>query len=519
MPNERLSVRKIREILRLKWELKLRNRQVSRSCSVSHNTVREYVFRATKAGLSWPLPAGMDDGALERLLFPVPVKVAAEDRNMPSMEYLRKELGRKHVTLMLLWQEYKEGNPEGYQYSQFCEIYRRWAGKLDVVLRQEHRAGEKLFVDYAGSTIPVVDRKTGEITQAELFVAVLGASNYTYAEATSSQSLQNWISSHIRAFEYFGGAPDIVVPDNLKSGVTKACRYEPDLNPTYHEMAVHYNTTVIPARAAKPRDKAKVEAGVLIAERWILAALRNRTFFSLQEVNEAIRELLERLNGRKFKKLDTNRRDLFESLDKPALKPLPTERYEYAEWKRSRVNIDYHIEVDSHYYSVPYQLIHKEVEVRLNPSTVEVIFGGRRVASHQRSYKKGSFTTITEHRPKSHQKHLEWTPSRIIRWAEGIGPSTAQVVKTIMESKPHPEQGYRSCLGILRLGKRYSESRLEAACQRALAFKTCSYRSVDSILKTGLDRQMPMVAEKEKSGKASAPAPVHPNIRGGDYYH
>ncbi|OIJ73042.1 MAG: integrase [Deltaproteobacteria bacterium GWC2_55_46] len=516
MPNERLSMRKIREILRLKWELKLRNRQVSRSCAVSHNTVREYVFRATQAGLSWPLPAEMDDGALERLLFPAPVKVAAEDRNMPAMEYLRKELGRKHVTLMLLWQEYKEGNPEGYQYSQFCEIYRRWTGKLDVVLRQEHRAGEKLFVDYAGSTIPVVDRMTGEITKAELFVAVLGASNYTYAEATSSQSLHNWISSHIRAFEYFGGATDIVVPDNLKSGVTKACRYEPDLNPTYHEMAVHYGTTVMPARAGKPRDKAKVEAGVLIAERWILAALRNRTFFSISDVNEAICELLERLNGRKFKKLDTCRRDLFETLDKPVLKPLPAERYEYAEWKRSRVNIDYHIEVDAHYYSVPYQLIHKEVEVRLNPSTVEVIFGGRRVASHQRSYKKGGFTTTTEHRPKSHQKHLEWTPSRIIRWAESIGPCTAEVVKTIMESKPHPEQGYRSCLGILRLGKRYSEARLEAACQRALTFKTCSYRSMDSILKTGLDKQMPMMAEDKKK---TVPAPVHQNIRGGNYYH
>jgi len=513
MAAEKLSMRKIREVLRLYLGLGLKKRQIARSCNISHSTVLEYIRRAERAGLGWPLPEGLDDAAIESRLFAPLVISRSCVRPMPEMDYIHRELRRDGVTLQLLWSEYKDKEPAGYQYSQFCERYRRWAGRLDVVLRQEHRAGEKLFVDYAGSTMPVVDRTTGEIMAVQIFVAVLGASSYTYAEATLDQSLPNWISSHIRAFEYFGGTTDILIPDNLKSGVTRTCRYEPDLNPTYHDCAAHYGAAVIPARPYKPRDKAKVESAVLVVTRWIIAALRNRTFFSLSELNEAIGGLLERLNTRKFKKLNTTRRELFETIDKPALKPLPAERYEYAEWKKATVNIDYHIEVEGHYYSVPYQLVCKKVEARLTFRTVEVIYNGRRIATHARSHVRGRFTTIGDHRPKSHQKHLEWTPSRIIRWAEETGPSTAELFKNILSTRPHPEQGFRACLGILRLRKKHSPERLEAACRRAISIRSYSYRSVKSILESCLDR-LPLLEEK-----VALPDITHNNIRGGGYYN
>lgn len=513
MAGRRLSVRKIKEVLRLKVEHRLSDRQIASSCSISHITVKGYIRRAEEAGLSWPLPPDLDDSALEELLFPAPQKIPEEERNIPPLDYLHKELRRKGVTLQLLWHEYKEANPNGYQYSQFCEHYRRWKAKLDVSLRHEHKAGEKLFVDYAGQTVPIVDSQTGEVREAQIFVATLGASNYTYAEATLSQDLPSWINCHVHAFEFFQGTPDIVVPDNTKSGVTKACRYEPDINPTYQDLAEHYGTTIIPARTYKPRDKAVVESAVLMVERAVLAPLRNRTFFSLAELNGAIWEKIEGLNDRKFQKLDTTRRELFESLDKPALKTLPAQRYEYAQWKKARVNIDYHIEVDRHYYSVPYQLVKEQVDVRLTATTVEVFHKGRRVASHPRSYRAGKATTTHEHRPKSHQRYLEWTPSRITRWAAKNGPNTGELVTRILESKPHPEQGYRSCLGIMRLGKRYTPERLEAACARALAIKAHSYKSVASILKNALDSQ-PLPYGRGSTAKTIH----HPNIRGKDYY-
>ncbi|MEW6116918.1 MAG: IS21 family transposase [Nitrospirota bacterium] len=346
MANKKVSMRKIREILRLYYELKLGKKQIARACSVSPSTVVEYVRRAKKALISWPLPADLDDAAIEALLFPAEPSPKAAVRPLPPMEELHCDLRKKGVTLQLLWLEYKEKYPEGYQYSQFCERYRRWEKTVDVTLRQEHKAGEKMFVDFAGHTIPIVDSTTGEVTDAEVFVAVLGASNYTYAEAVSSQDLPSWIGAHVRAFEYFQGITALIIPDNLKSGVTKPCRYEPDLNPTYRDLCQHYGTVCIPARVRKPRDKAKVEAGVLLVTRWILAALRHHTFFSLAELNAKIRELLERLNGRPFRRLATTRKELFESIEKPSLKPLPATRYEYAEWKRTTVNIDYHIEVD-----------------------------------------------------------------------------------------------------------------------------------------------------------------------------
>jgi transposase len=417
------------------------------------------------------------------------------------------------VTLTLLWHEYKVAFPDGYQYSWFCDQYRAWSAKLDVVMRQEHRAGEKLFVDYAGQTVEVVDRRTGEIRAAQIFVAVFGASSYTYAEATWTQQLPDWIGAHVRAFSFFGGTSELLVPDNLRSGVSKAHRYEPDLNPTYQDLASHYGVAVLPARVRKPRDKAKAEAGVLLVERWILAALRNRTFFSLEEVNREIARLLERLNTRPFKKLPASRRALFDQLDRPALRPLPAQPYEFAEWKKVRVNIDYHVEVDGHYYSVPYQLVRKSLEARYSERTVECFHKGQRVASHVRSHLKGRHTTVVEHMPTSHRSYAEWTPQRLIRWAEKTGPAIAGVVQTILERRAHPQQGFRSCLGIMRLGKSFGEQRLEAACRRALTLGACSYKSIESILRQGLDRKA--LPEQQDLDLSIA----HENIRGSDYYH
>lgn len=509
-------MRKIKEVLRLHFEHQQSARQIAHSCDIARSTVKEYLHRAEQAKVIWPLSGEMDDATLENRLFPPAPLISSEKRQMPPMEYLHQERKRKGVTLQLLWHEYKETNPDGYQYSQFCELYRQWTQKLDVCLRQEYRAGEKLFVDYAGQTIPIRDPLTGETREAYLFVATLGASNYTFAEATLSQNLPSWIQSHVHAFEFFTGVAEILIPDNLKTGVTHPCRYEPDINPTYLDLAEHYGAVVIPARVRKAKDKAKVESAVLIAERWILAALRNRIFFSLEELNEAIREKLQDFNLRKFQKLETTRKELFENLDRPALKPLPEKPYEYAEWKKATVNLDYHIEVDHHYYSVPYQLTREQVEVRITLTTIEVLFKNRRVASHARSYRKGAFTTLKEHMPKAHQQYLEWTPSRIIRWAAQIGPHTEELITQILERKPHPQQGFRSCLGIIRLGKLYSQERLEAACAYAISIQGFSYKSVQSILKNRLDQKHTLLPIREES-TLLLPLP-HPNIRGKEYY-
>lgn len=505
-------MRKLKEVLRL-HQLGLGQREIARCCSSSQSTVHNYLKRAETAGVEWPLPADLDDAQLEELLFGRRRVKARYEKAEPDFAVVHEQLTwHKYVTLQLLWEEYSEQHPGGYRYSRFCELYRSWRRKLDVVLRQEHRAGEKLFVDYAGATVPIENSRTGEVRQAQIFVAVLGASSYSYAEATWSQQLPDWLGSHVRAFEFFGGAPEIAVPDNLRSGVTRACRYEPDLNRSYQDLATHYGVAVVPARPGKPRDKAKVEAGVQVVERWIVAALRKRRFRSLGELNQAIAELLERINRRAFRKRSGSRLSLYESLDRPALKPLPVERYEFAEWKTARVNIDYHIEVERHYYSVPYQLVGQLVEARLTAGTLEVFHRGRRVASHPRSQEPYRQTTVHEHRPNSHQQHLEWTPSRLIDWARNVGPATAEVFETILASKPHPEMGYRSCLGILRLSKMHSAERVEAASRRALHFDACSYQSLKSMLASGLDRQPLDDSAPERT-------PVeHPNIRGADYY-
>jgi transposase len=508
-------MRKIKEVLRLHFEKGLSAREIARSLDIGRGTIKNYLDRVQEAGLRWPLPAEIDEATLERQLFPPIPPIAQEKRPMPPMEYLHQELRKKGVTLQLLWHEYKERSPDGYQYSQFCRLYHQWAEKLDPCLRQEYRAGEKLFVDYGGQTMEITDSETGEIHEAQIFVATLGASNYTFAEATLSQDLPSWIQSHVHAFEFFQGVTEILTPDNLRDAVTRSCRYEPDLNASYREMAEHYGAVIIPARVGKPRDKAKVEAGVLQVQRWVLAPLRHRTFFSLAELNEAIQKQLEFLNNRPFEKLQATRKSLFETLEKPVLKPLPIDRFVFAEWKTARVNIDYHIEVDRHYYSVPYQLIHEKVEIRLTGTTVEVFLKGRRVTSHLRSYLPGKYTTLSEHMPKSHQKHLEWTPSRLIQWAATIGPHTQRLVTFILENRPHPEQGYRSCLGVLRLKKRYTPERLEAACARALTFKAYSYKNVESILKNGLDQQ-PL--DRSLSSQTRLPLLEHENLRGRHYY-
>jgi len=508
-------MRKIREVLRLRYGHKQTTRDIGISCSIGRTTVSKYLQRATDAGLSWPLPADLDDESLELLLFPEPPVIPSGERPLPDWNYIHKELRRKGVTRFLLWQEYKSGNEAGLQYSQFCDRYMQWRGRQDLVMRQLHKAGEKLFIDYAGHTVPITSRLTGEVHFAEIFVAVLGASNYTYCEATLSQSLPDWIASHIRAFEFFGGTPEMLVPDNLKAGVTSPHLYEPDLNPTYLDLAKHYNVAVVPARVRRPKDKAKAESGVQVAEQWILARLRNRTFFSLAELNEAIAKLLSEMNNRPFQKLDGCRYSMFEAVDKDVLKPLPDRQYQYAEWKKARVHIDYHVKVEKHHYSVPYQLVKQELDVRLSAMTVELFLKGKRVASHVRCKKKRGFTTLTEHMPSSHKHYAEWTPERLVRWADEAGGQTAKLIETILLSHHHPQQGFRSCLGIMSLGKTYGSNRLEAACNRALAYKTTSYKSIESILKTGLDSQ-PIPDQTEPQMELAID---HGNIRGPGYYN
>jgi len=461
--------------------------------------------------LSWPLPEALDEDQLYQMLFLKPAPASERVIPQPDWKTIHKELRRKSVTRRLLWLEYREAHPDGYGYSYFCEIYRLWAKKLDPPMRLTHKAGEKMFVDYAGQTVRIVDQETGEIRQAHIFVAVLGASNYSYAEAQWAEDLPNWIGGHVRALDFFGGVPEIIIPDNPKVGVKHPSRYEPDINPTYQDMAEHYNTVVLPARVRRPKDKAKVEVGVQVVERWILARLRNRTFFGLAELNQSIRELMEEINGRIMEHLGKSRREFFEELDLPALKPLPAEPYQFAIWKKAKVNIDYHVEFEKHYYSVPYRLIGEKVFIRAAERTVEVFHKRRRVASHPRSRARGRHTTQAEHMPANHRHYAEWSPERFLRWAEEIGLQTRALIETALTSRRHPQQAYRTCLGILGLAKRYTKERLEAASGRALASGIRSYRGIKNILDTGLD-QVPL------EEPISTPLDPHANIRGSSYY-
>lgn len=508
---KRLSMRKIRDVLRLSAE-GLSTRQIAGSLAIGRTTLRGYLDRATELGLSWPLPPEMSDTDLERLIYPRTARDVSNRATPPDWAHVHQELRRKGVTLSLLWEEYRADHPEGYGYSRFCELYTQWEGKLSPVMRQRHPAGERLFVDYAGHTIDVIDPQTGEVRTTQLFVATLGASSYTYAEATWTQSLPDWIASHVRAFDFFGGVTAQIVSDNLKAGVTKACFYDPAINRTYADLANHYDTAVVPARPYKPKDKAKVEGSVLLVERWILARLRNLQFFSLAEVNAAIRPLLDQLNDKVSRHLGASRRQLFTRLDQPVLKPLPAASYVYAEWKKCRAGLDYHVAIAKHYYSVPHQLLKKDLWARITAQTVEIFHVGQRVASHVRPSGNGQHSTQRDHMPAHHRFRDDWTPQRIVARAARIGSNVAAFAEVVMRDRKHPEQGYRSCLGVIRLADKFGADRLDAACCRALEINARSYTSLQSILKNGLE-------SKPRTRATEEPAITHLNIRGADYFH
>jgi transposase len=507
-------MRKIIEILRLHYDCKLSNREIATSCLVSRSTVSDYIHRAQAAELSWPLPDNCDETQLEKLLFPSCAGRPKSTATMPDFVDMCKKLKHKGMTLALLWERYKKDNPDGFQYSHFCELYRSWEKKVDVVMRQAHRAGEKMFSDFAGSKLFVTNPRTGEISEAHIFVATLGASNYTYSEAFWSETCESWCMGHANAFAYIGGVTEKVVPDNPRSVIDKPSPYEPDVHADFHYMARFFRTSVLPARVGKPRDKAKVEAGVKVATMWIIAALRDRTFFSLAELNAAIQELLEILNDRPFKKMPGSRRSVFEQTDKLALKPLPEGKYEYTTIGFARAGLDYHVDVDGYLYSVPYEHAKKKLEYRLTSKTLEIFFQGRRIASHPRLWIKGKPRTLKDHMPSHHQHYqdlyVEWTPDRINSWALQIGPSAADATTVIMRNKDHPEQGFRSCLGVIRLARTWGNDRVEAACRRAISLNACSYKYIKLILESGGDRH--------SSDQQLTLSIAHDNVRGSHYY-
>jgi transposase len=512
MPNNRITMRQIRQALRLHLEAGLSYAQVARALGVGKGTVGKFVLLARAAGVDWAVAQTLGDEELEARLYRPAVPRSSRQLE-PDYAWVHQELKRPGVTLQLLWEEYQRGAEQAYKYTSFCVKYRAWAAALKRSMRQTHVAGERLFVDYAGQTVPVVDAASGEVRRAQIFVAVLGASNYTYACATATQNSVDWVGSIITALEFIGGVPRLVVPDQTRALVARPDRYEPVSNRLVEEFCDHYDTAVLPARPAHPRDKPKVEVAVQVVERWILARLRNRRFLSLAELNAAIAGLLVDLNQRPFKKLPGCRASAFETLDRPALRPLPAARMAIARFKRARVNIDYHVELDGHYYSVPHRLVRCSVELRVSASTVEILAGNQRVAVHAYSSRRGAHTTLAEHMPASHRAHREWTPQRLIAWGLSVGPGCGALVRWQMNNRPHPEQGYRACLGLQRLARQFGAERLEAACARALAIESPSYRSVASILSSGLDRQIVAAAA------AQVALPSHENVRGPDYYH
>ena len=501
-----------REILRQKWLVGRSHREVAASVGVSVGVVCKTVSRAQAAGLNAYAIEQLDDKQLDVRLYGER-NLSDPTRPEPDCAWLHHERQKRGVTLELLHLEYLQVYPNGYKYTQFCQRYRRWLKKRRLSMRQVYRAGEKLFVDFAGTRPAYQDPRTGERVEVELFVAVLGASSYTFAKAVWSQRSEDFLQAHVDALEYFGGVPQVLVPDQLRSAVKTPCRYEPEGQREYEDLARHYGAVVIPARPAKPKDKAKVEAGVLVATRWILARLRNETFFSLESLNERIAELLEDLNRRKMKQYGQSRRDRFEVLDADALQSLPERRFEYGRRKTCRVNIDYHVELEGHLYSVPHQLVHEKVETRSTATMVEIFHHGERAASHARGRVRGGHTTDKQHMPKSHRAHAEWSPSRILNWASTVGPRTEELAQTILRSRPHPEMGYRSCLGIIRLERKYGRERLEAACARALALKATSYRHVATTLKNGMETSALPSSDEVPSELRS-----HENLRGSGYY-
>ena len=504
-------MRKISEVLRLRFDLKCSHRNIARALNISASTVADYLVRAKTAHIEWPMPENMSEDVLYERLF-LPVSPVKQERPLPDWEKVNCELRRKAVTLRLLWREYRDIHSTGLSYTQYCERYRAYVKQISPVMRQVHKAGEKTFVDYAGMTVPWLNTVTGEVMEAQIFVGALGASQYIFSEASATQTIPDWVQSHIRMWNYFGGISIMVIPDNLKSGVTKAHRYDPDINVNYQHLGEYYGFAIVPARIIEPKDKAKVENAVGIVERQILAAIRDITFISIAEINAAIQPRLAALNNQPFQKMKTSRRVLFDTVDKPALKPLPAEKYQYADWCHAKVHIDYHFKFDDHFYSVPYKYIHYEIDVRSTSTTVECFYQSNRISVHMRSHAKYQYTTLDEHMPRAHRVHAEWTPERMTRWANKIGPSTHQFIQHMIASRAFPEQAFRACLGVLRLGTRYGETRLEKACAIAYAAGATRYRNVESILKNKLD----YAQLQEPIGNTMTP--LHENIRGSDYY-
>lgn len=502
-----------REIIRLAFLLKLSANEIHRATKVSRGSVQTCIKRAVALNLSWPLPEDLDDNALEKLLYP-PAKKTFDRYALPDFPKIQSELSRKGVTLSLLWEEYKEEHPNDfYCYAHFSKLYRRWIGKKDVVMRQSHCAGEKLFVDFAGQTVPVVSRETGEVTYAQIFVATFGASNFTYAEACESQDLRNWLGVHVRAFRFFGGVPRLLVPDNLKSAVTEARRFDPLINRSYRRLAEHYGCGVLPARPYRPRDKGKVEKGVQTVEQWILARLRNVTFFSIHELNKAIQILLVELNDEPFQKMPGCRRSRFEETDQPALQPLPQQSFEFEEWILSvKVPKDYHVRANEHHYSVPYGLVSERVDIRVTDSVVEVFHQNKRAASHIRSWASGDKTTREEHMTPSHAAYQGMSVEKFLRWARQIGPSAEQVIVAVLASKPYPQLSYDQCFGILSSQvKQHGDDKVENACKHALSLGNPSYRLIKMLLQYGLEN-LPEQLSLDLTGI------THPNIRGPEHF-
>jgi len=515
MPKWRLKMRQIKEIMRLKYELNLSQQAIADSTGIARSTVKDYLIRAKAAGYTWPLPEALDNETLNAKLFPV--NSPKNKRPDPDWESTHQELKRKGVTLYILWEEYKRENPGGYQYNWFAHRYRQWSKKNDVWMTQTYKAGEKIYVDYSGLTIPIWSTNLQQIEfNAEIFVSVLGASDYIFCVATKTQQLPDWIEAHCQMFEFYGGASELIVPDNLRSGVTKPHRYEPQCNLTYEEMAEHYGCAIMPTRAYKPRDKAKVEKSVQIVQQRIVASLRNKKFTALYELNTAILDQLNLLNSRKFQKLSCSRQELFNSLEKAALKPLPTQRYELAQWYHQTVNGGYHVQIKNNFYSVPYQYVRKKIDIRVTAKIIECFYKEKKIACHQRCDEKGKYTTVNAHRPEAHRQQGLWPAERLLSWAASIGCNTSSLIKTLLQDdKRHLHQKERSALGILRLSTAYGEVRLEQACAKALELGTYRYDSITSLLKKRLDHSTSMDEATDLTYKT----PVHENVRGRQYYH
>jgi len=506
-------MRQLRDVLRLRLEAGLSFRQISRGTKISVGACQQVCKKAETLGLTWPLPDDMDDGKLARLFYPTADVSASKCFHVPDWRYIHQELSKKMVTKQLLWEEYTQQYPNRcYSYSQFCDLYRAFAKTLKRSMRQVHKAGEKCFLDYCGPTLPIVNPNTGEIHEAAVFVGVLGASSYTYAEATRTQRLPDWLGSQVRMFDYFGGTPEVLVPDNLKSAVNRACRYDPEVNPSYQQFAEHYGVAILPTRPYKPKDKSKVEVGVQVVERWILARLRKHTFFSLQEANQCIRVLLDDLNKRPFKQLPGSRREAFEKLDQPILKPLPVNLYQFIDIKPVKVNIDYHVSYDKHLYSVPHQYVGETLEIHATDNLVIVYFHQLSVASHPRSYTSG-MTTQPAHMPEKHLKHHQCTPGSLKNRAQAMGADVLQWVTSQLERKTFPAQAFRVCIGLLALAQHYPVERIDRACRIANREKLYQLKQVKAILKSNRDRLPEQVS-------LSIDLPQdHENIRGPKSFH